>query len=237
MNGGTRSRETRSLEAGFTLVEVLVVLAILATLMALVAALVPYALRQKDKLRAQSLVNNIGGTLELLKNDSDQFGKYPPSRARDLRIGKRQVGKDLGQPNEINCGIECVYFLLNNPDIRIDHPPTTGDDQVGNTDEDSFRNARGNASDALAREFLDPWRNPLVYFSSLDYNDPKGVNQVKLGPEYENAVVEVRPKKESSKTGGGFLFKQTFQLFSLGPDGKQDDDDAEEGDDIVYGRQ
>ena len=233
------ARGAGSASAGFTLVEILVVLAILAALMAMVATMVPYALKQKDKLRARSLVDNIGGTLEMLKNDADQFGKYPPTRAWDLRIGKKMVGKDLGHTNDLNVGIECIHFVINNPDIRIDHAPSTEEGAIGNTDDDKFRTIRGNASDADAREYLDPWGNPLVYINCNDYKDPKGANQILVAGQN----VTIHAKKLSSKEGGGYLFPNTFQLFSLGPDGVQDDDDAgsdenaKEGDDIVYGRQ
>ena len=216
-------------EGGFTLVEILVVLAILATLIALVAATIPRALMAKQKLRANTLVNGIASALEQIRND-EQYGKYPLARTRDLRIGKSMVGKELGQPNDTNVGIETVYFVLNNPDIHAAQV-TADAELIGNTDEDSFRVARGNASDAFAREYLDPFGQPLVYFHCNDYKDPKGLIEIRTA---DGRKIDVRPKKMPASAGGGFLCPNSFQLFSVGPNGEQDPDDSEEPDDIVY---
>ena len=215
---------------GFTLVEILVVLAILATLIGLVSATIPRAMRAKKVTQAQTLINSIGAALELLRTDNEQYGKYPPSRSADIRFGKVHVGKDLGTPNQVNVGIETVFFILNNPEIHISQV-TTDAELFGNTDEDSFRSARGTAQDAEAREYLDPWGRPLVYFHANDYKDPKGLVEIISG---EGVKISVRPKKMPAKTGGGLLNPNSFQLFSLGPDGEQDPDDAEESDDIYF---
>ncbi|NUN51619.1 MAG: type II secretion system protein [Planctomycetaceae bacterium] len=219
-------------QAGFTLVEILVVLAIIATLVGLVAAFIPVAMKQRDVTKTQSTISAVGIGLETLEVDREQFGKYPPSRLKDLRIRKNPVGRDLGQANDINTGIECVYFLLNNPEVKLDRDLPVADEFKGNTDEDSYRTAKGNASDALAREYLDAWQNPLVYIHNADYKDTKGCDQVKRA---DGTLVTVRPKKSTAAAGGGFKRPNSFQLFSLGPDGEQDPDEAEEGDDILYG--
>lgn len=225
-----RPRARRPRDAGFTLVEILVVLAILATLMGLVVAVVPQALKQKEVTRAKGLINAVGATLDLLKNDQDSFGKYPPTRMRDLKIGKALVGKDLGQFNETNCGVEVLWYLMNNDQVRIDRPPNSDDTLVGNTDGDNFKTTRG-TNDAVCREYIDPWGRPLVYYHCNDYKDPKGVTTIK---DAEGNIIEVHPRKAPSNSGGGWLFPNTFQLFSLGPNGKQDDPDSEDDDDIVY---
>jgi prepilin-type N-terminal cleavage/methylation domain-containing protein len=215
---------------GFTLVEILVVLAILATLIGLVAALIPKALAAKQKSRASTLVNGVGLALEALRVDNDQYGKYPPSRTRDLKVGKVLLGKDVGQQNDVNVGIECVYLLLNNPEVHAQQV-TADVELIGNTDGDSYRAARGTATDAFAREFLDPWDQPLVYFHSNEYKEPKGLTEIQAG---DGRKIEVRPKRLPAKAGGGFLNPNSFQLFSVGPNGEQDPDDAEEPDDIVF---
>lgn len=217
-------------ERGFTLVEILVVLAILATLISLVAATIPRALRAQASTKCNTLLQSMGAALELLRNDNEQYGKYPPSRTRDIQIGKNKVGKDLGMPNETNVGIESVYFILNNPDIHVSQV-TADPDLIGNTDEDSFRSARGIAPDAFAREYLDPWGQPFAYFHSNDYKEPKGLTELR---SLDGRKIVVWPKKLPAKAGGGFLNPNSFQLFSVGPNGVQDTDDAEESDDIVF---
>ena len=216
--------------AGFTLVEILVVLAILATLISLVAAAIPRAMRMQKITKAQTLVNSVGAALELLRTDNEQYGKYPPSRSRDIRFGKNHVGKDLGMPNDVNVGIESVFFVLNNPEIHISQV-TTDVELIGNTDEDSFRTARGTAQDAFAREYVDPWGQPLVYIHANDYKDPKGLCEILT---LEGVKISAWPKKMPAKAGGGLLNPNSFQLFSVGPNGLQDPDDAEESDDIFF---
>ncbi len=227
---GSRLRPAPKFEAGFTLVEILVVLAIIATLIGLVAAIIPRALAAKNRMRAQTLVDKLGSTLELMRADNDQYGKYPPSRSRDLRFGKVFVGKDIGQPNDTNVGIETLFFFTNCPDIHCDQV-TADVNLIGNTDSDSFRATKGNASDAEAREYLDPYEHPLVYINANDYKDPKGLTEIQ---GIDGEKIEVHPKKLPSRVGGGYLNPNSFQLFSLGPDGKQDPDEAEEGDDIIF---
>ena len=230
MEGSPVTHRARRLDSGFTLVEILVVLAILATLIGLVAALIPKAMVAKQKVRANTLVMNIGAALNLLKSDNDQFGRYPLSRLRDMKIGKSQVGKELGQQNDINVGIEAVYFLLNNPDIQITQI-TSDAEMIGNTDNDAYRAAKGTAQDVFAREYVDPWGNPLAYFHCNDYKDPKGLTDLVSA---DGRKISVKPKRMKASAGGNFKNPNSFQLFSVGPNGEQDPDDAEDSDDIEF---
>jgi type II secretory pathway pseudopilin PulG len=213
-------------------VEILVVLAILATLMGLVAAFIPIAMRQKAVTQTDNVINNVGLALENLESDREQFGKYPPSRLKVLRIRKNAIGKSLGQSNDFNTGIECVYFLLNNPEIKLDKDVAVAADYIGNTDGDSYKTAKGNAPDAEAREYLDAWGTPLIYLNNADYKDPKGCDQIRNAA---GELVTVRAKRMPASAGGGYKRPTSFQLFSLGPNGVQDDDEDEASDDLMFG--
>jgi hypothetical protein len=127
-------------------------------------------------------------------------------------------------------GIETLHFLCNNPEIHVAQV-TADEELIGNTDEDSFRSARGTAPDALAREYLDAWGQPLAYFHSNDYKDPKNLEELVAA---DGRKILVKPKRFSSRSGGGFKNPNSFQLFSVGPNGEQDPDEAEESDDIEY---
>ena len=108
---------------------------------------------------------------------------------------------------------------------------TADADLIGNTDNDVFRANKGNAQDSFAREYLDAWGQPLVYFHSNNYKDFKGLDSIVTG---EGRKISVRPKRLPTSAGGGFMNPSSFQLFSVGPNGEQDPDDSEESDDIFY---
>ncbi len=226
MTGGA-TRRTPSGEEGFTLVEILVVLAIIGTLVGLVSALIPIGLKKRAETKTRTLITSIGTSLEGYKNDED-FGRYPPTRTTELKWARKNIGQDLGQPNTTNVGIETVYIFLDLPEV--DAAQVTQDpEQVANTDGDKFRAARGRGEGADAREFMDSWGRPLVYFNAADYKEPKGLDRIKT---VDGEEIQVHPKRLPSSMGGGFVGPTSFQLFSLGENGVQDD--GEESDDIVF---
>jgi len=229
MAGHPLTAARRGSPRGFTLVEVLVVIAIIAGLMALVAAIVPKAIEEGRKQRTRNLINNIAAELEALNADAEAFGRYPPTHTKDLRIGKKKIGEELGEPNSVNVGNETIFFVLSYPGLP-GHQSTTEAEQIGNTDGDSFRANRLGGTDAQAREFIDGWGRPLVYFHSASYKEPRGLTTVST-PE---GPVEVKPKRLPAAKGGQYLGAGSFQIFSLGRNGKQDADDDEDSDDVVY---
>lgn len=75
-------------------------------------------------------------------------------------------------------------------------------------------------------EFLDPWLNPFVYFRCTDYAAAAdGVVYVLR----DGTKVKAKPLRDRST--GGFFRPDSFQLFSMGPDGQPGTDD-----DIHFGK-
>jgi len=209
------SRSTR--EQGFTLIEILVVLAIMATLMAGVAFIIQYAIVEGEKADTTSLINQISGCLKLAASPSN-LGEYPPTDTAELRLGRKPIGKELGIPNRTNLGIETVTLVCFWRDMDVGQRIDTK--YLINSDEDeAAENVTTHATNALF-ELRDAWGQPLIYIHHRDYDrvasEPMQVWSI-------NGIVDVRPYK--NETTGTWYKLESFQLFSLGPDGEQFTDD------------
>ncbi|MEN8152115.1 MAG: prepilin-type N-terminal cleavage/methylation domain-containing protein, partial [Planctomycetota bacterium] len=132
----TRTSDRR--EGGFTLIEILVVVTILATLMGMVALLAPMVFEQGDETKSQTWVRQVSAAITQLQS-RESLGWFPPTSVTRLRdTTGTKIGKDLGEGNDFNRGIECVFVALHlrGVTIRVDLP----DDALKNTDGDSFPN-------------------------------------------------------------------------------------------------
>lgn len=212
--------------AGFTLIEILVVITIIASILAGISLMIRQAGGTKLKLDATSRVSGLGAAIDQL-HSPDNLGMYPPSRMDQL-IGPGNtgpVGKKLGSPpNDVNCGIESIYVAVRLKGVKVTVNGFDADGALGNLDDD---HAAAMVPDLAANdlyEYLDPWGNPLIYISSRDYKDPKRVERYVLKNGQE---VKVAPAKRSN---GEFARPDSFQLFSIGPDEVPGTDD-----DIHYG--
>lgn len=215
--------------AGFTLIEVLVVLAIISAILGGVSLMIAQAGRTRMKMDATTRVTNLGAAIEQL-NAPDKLRMYPPSHMEDLSApgsGGAGVGKKVGAPNETNCGIETVYVALRLKGIALGSVAGfEGDGGLGNTDDDQGAEMVPDLMSPKLFEYLDPWGNPLVYISARDYKNPRRVENYLLG---DGRSVKVQPKTAAN---GEYVRSTSFQLFSVGPDGLPGTED-----DIHYGGQ
>ena len=200
---------------GFTLIEILVVITIIAALMGMVMVLYNMANEAKMATITTTRMGEIGAGLEELKSPQ-LLGRYPSADMTLLRDTERtNVGKTIGKPNDLNLGIEVVYVLLNltNHGVAVD----VDDAGLGNTDGDMMaaNPTRGDKKDLY--EFVDAWGNPYAYFSAKDYKAAKEFGKYQMSEEYGGLVVNALPWK--SKKKGTFVNPGGFQLFSAGPDG------------------
>ncbi len=214
------------LGGGFTLIEIMVVIAIIASLVTAGSLMLSIAAKKKMISDTQGRVNAIGAALEQL-HDPNQLGRYPPTSLAKLGSVKGFDGsKFMGGANDVNVGIETIFVVFRLEGMSVMPQGVDGEGSVGNTDNDKANSTAGTKlakSDLM--EYLDAWGNPLVYFSSADYKDPSKVETYMLGT---GEKIKVAPRK-NEKTGE-YVRPDSFQLFSMGPDGKPDTDD-----DIVFG--
>lgn len=209
---------------GFTLIEILVVITIIAALMGMVVLLFGPATDQRDITITQTRIGNLVSGLEQLRS-SQVLGMYPPADITKLRGPKGEpVGEMAGMPNDTNVGGESLFVAthLKVVQVRVD----IQDDGIGNTDADQMQ---GGNPTKLAKndlfEYVDAWGNPFAYFSVREYKLWGETGQkIKMGDGANGDTVVVKPKI-SEKTGLP-LHQSSFQIISAGPDqvfGTEDD--------------
>lgn len=211
-------------DGGFSLIEVMVVLAIIAGLIATGTLMLGVAQKRKLKSDTEGRLKSLAAAIEQLKSN-DQLQRYPPTSLSKLTITGFDGAKWNAGANDKNVGIETIYVCLRLPGITVSLTGFDADGAIGNTDDDQASAVIGKLQKTDLFEYLDAWGNPFVYFSSSDYKDASKVEQYVLG---NGEVIKVAPLT-NTKTGE-FRQMGSYQLFSLGPDGKPGTDD-----DVVWG--
>ncbi|MCA8921510.1 MAG: prepilin-type N-terminal cleavage/methylation domain-containing protein [Planctomycetes bacterium] len=191
---------------GFTLVELLVVIGVIAVLAALAIPALSGVRRNSQRANTKNLITELGLAIENYQLD---FGDYPPSTPK--RAGLTSNGKNDGVEALVRC---LTTQAKNGPYFEFK------DDQLGNTDVDAL--PRGNPTQstiAVAElfEVVDDWGNPLVYWNNADYDKP--ATCVKI----DGATI-VASAGKAGKTGQ-YADLTKFQLWSAGPDGEPGTDD------------
>ncbi len=192
--------------AGFTLVEVLIVIAIIGLLAGL---LLPALLGAKEQARmaaTQSTLQALRGALEQYQS---RFGDYPPSSMTALRVSV---------PNDTNLGIESATACL----------ATTvgGRPFIEGFREELFRNVDKDKSsknptkwffgDSQLREIVDDWDNPIIYFHFRDYKKPAPFSKYTIGGGKKPQVCS--PSKSAATATFHNPYK--YQIWSAGADRK-----------------
>ncbi|MGH7162471.1 MAG: type II secretion system protein [Planctomycetota bacterium] len=194
-------------QRGFTLIEILVVVSILAVLMGLVVVLVGKAPEQERIMRTQTAVSKLKLAIDSYQGE---FQRLPPMTVKEL-AGSAAAYKGLtSDVDNVNECIETLVAALRHPDLST---PLGDDVEFGNTDEDSFNMVLPNTNSAEAMEIVDAWGNPIVYIHKNAYGTPVRI-RLATGDEVEIEAVK--------KPDGTYYNQSTYQLISLGKNGKQD---------------
>jgi len=212
-------------ERGFTLIEVLVVVAILGVLMGLVSILVVQGKKRSLVFQTEQLVKmHLPTAIERFKRE---MGEYPPVTIKGLQ--RQKAWKDLTAENDVNLNSELLWVALRHPDLSA---PLSADelgitDVLQNKDEDVWSEApAGGGGDNAAWEICDAYGNTIVYFDKNHYDQPVTITNL------DGEQVEVFALKKSN---GTWYNPDSFQIISIGPDGKQDEagQSADLGDDVT----
>ena len=130
--------------SGFTLIEILVVVAIIGILISIILPVLSRVRDQAKATRTRSLMDVLTIACDLYYNDWG--GIFPPAFANPTSPSKNE-------------GIEMLYKGLTTREGRStrDYARDVSNDDLGDSDGDG------------AREFHDAWGNPLVYFDAPNY--------------------------------------------------------------------
>ncbi len=210
------SQTTAPVKRGFTLVELLVVVAIIGMLAAIATPMITRARQRASTSTAENRINELTLALEQYQG---QFGDYPPSSIEDF-YGLSGNGLDEG----------CESLVLHLSTQKRGGPFIDWDeDSLENLDQDSVNSPElkldldwifGN--DEL-REVIDPWGTPYFYIHNRDYEKTFFVSH---GEDHTRVSMQAA-RSEKMAT---FQSPTQFQLWSAGPNRKNENGS---GDDIV----
>ena len=192
---------------GFTLVELMVVIAIIAIL---ISILVPALSAVFESGRRKACTAEIQQLQAAISLYDDSYRDFPPSRLTEI---------GLRHSNEINVGIETLVLCLSTPWKNSSYFEFR-DQQLSNSDGDRapvpLKKITGSVfnSDELF-EMVDPWDNPYIYFHYRQLQETTADSYILQGK-----ATRVRPLLQSGKTGR-IHGAGSYQLFSCGPDGQQ----------------
>jgi prepilin-type N-terminal cleavage/methylation domain-containing protein len=208
-------------DAGFSFIEILIVMGIIAILSGLVVVAIGIMTRKKPEIETTTRIQKLVGAVNDLKMKFG--GMYPPMSLTAIEAVAGGGASIKKVPNHTNEGIEALYQSIYWPGVGLD--PQFSDADLGNTDEDELDKAVGRGK-ALS-EVIDGWGNPIIYIPSTEYatvwQNPVLYVQ---GEQKGGEEVQVRPWKIE---GQGYENPTSFQVFSMGPDGQPNTEDDIKG--------
>ena len=209
-----RQRDAR----GFTFIEVLVVMAIIAVLAGLTVAGLGLMNRKRPEIETRTRLQKLAAATNAWHQ---RFRRWPPSDARKIQKVAGGSKSIKSMPNDVNAGIESLVQALYWETSGVD--PQLGDKDLGNTDDDELSEGGVTVQGPKLWEVVDGWGNPFVYFVHTEYaeytqNPPTYVSYpVDAGGMEED--VQPKPWKLEAEGSSGYAQAQSFQIFSMGPDG------------------
>jgi prepilin-type N-terminal cleavage/methylation domain-containing protein len=200
---------TRYRRSGFTLVEMLVVIVIIAILAGLLTTTVISSLRTAKMKNTRTKMIAIEASLDTYKLD---FGDFPPTTLEGF-------GKTKSSLNRKNNGAEALVACLasKRKGGAPYYQPSDESGAYANTDDDT---ASANFTgwyfgDTKLREYADDWGNPVVYIHHRNYQRPTVMMQEVQLANGKSAMWQPEKLQETK----AFPNARKFIMISAGPDG------------------
>lgn len=200
-------RSTRRAERGFSFIEVLVVMGIIAVLAGMAAVVVGIFQRSAPKKQTETTILKLKSLVDMWKA---KFEGFPPMRLVDI-AKVATVGSPIRKvDNADNEPIEALFQALHWPGFGTE--PELNENEIGNGDEDKLPQA-ATARGVELYELKDGWGNPIVYFVNTEYATSDGNPPTYL----TRSGIPVQPRPWRAE-GGGFVNPNGFQIYSMGED-------------------
>lgn len=185
--------------AGFSLIELLAVMVILAILMTFLAFQLSGMRDTASHSATQTFLTQVGGAASSYEQET---GDFPPSSWQS----------DWGAaPNKTNLGGEALCIAL----FGKDYDSGIRDETLGNSDEDEAKKGLTSHATNDLFELMDSWENPIAYFHRRDY----GESHVYLTLDEQGLPADSDVKALKNPKTGNYYNPRTFQLISSGEDG------------------
>jgi len=187
-------------QRGFTLIEILVVVSIIAILASMILGAVTLARKSTYTALAKSTVANLSSQLERYVQDT---GKYPGSECRDEENAFPALFEALfgERPPKGKGGPSAPYGEVKEDDVVV------RDDDAA--DEDSYRKATNEEffDPRIPKYMIDPWGKPFVYHENKSrarkpYMHGRNFDIYSTGPDKTDQTVE--GEKENIDDIGGW---------------------------------
>ncbi len=198
----TRRNHARR-DAGFTLIEILAVIAILGLLMSL-------AIVNFSKHRVAGEVAATKARISILTNE---IQKYSTSKGGPPFDKLAKIG--VQSNNSVNEGVEALFCALQNKDF----PEGTILDEkwlantYGDVTSTNYHRIAGFKNELF--EITDVWNNPFAYIHYTSYGSSQ---LVRLADPAEGEDPEQSVSAYQSKKTGTYANPDSFQIISAGPD-------------------
>jgi len=199
-------------ERGFTLIEILAVLALLGVLMGISVAVLR---GPRDQARVAATRAAMAALQNYVNAFESKFGDYPPDRLAE-------VNPAIKKKNNLNEGIEACVATLHSKSWPAG--PSITESYLGNTDDDETTTAYHRDDSPRLLEVLDGWGNPVAYlhFRNYERSQEYQMNEEEAVHEYPVQTVEARVSDLTEV----FANADSYQLISAGSDeefGTEDD--------------